>query len=172
MQSKRRARHVMFAIAAVAALSLVSAGKALALEGPGRALIPSQILQANVNALVAGDAGERVQRAFIPPYSGTVRVRWEVRSGDGTLVFTQAAVDHLAFCSKTTINTTFTSKGCDIRVAAGMPLYVFASPDSATNSASLRNVRVYYKVTDSDGKMIVYNDLPLIEAAQPRDQSR
>jgi hypothetical protein len=50
-----------------------------------------------------------------------------------------------------------------------MPLYVYASPDSATNTALLRNVRVYYRVADSDGKTVVY-DLPLAELSVPSDQ--
>ena len=173
MQSKRKARHVLFAfsaIAAVAVLSLVSAGNALALEGPGRALVPSQTpLQASVDAILTGSAGDPVQRAFIPPYSGTVRVRWEARSGDGTVVFSQATVSNLDVCYKTTTSKTFAPLGCDIRVAAGMPLYVFALPDAGNNTVSLRNVRVYYKLTDFDGKMIVYNDFAAPEAAAAAD---
>ena len=152
----------------VIVLSCLTPLSALALEGPGRALVPSQtILQASVNAIVTGEPGNQVVRAFIPPYSGTVRVRWEARSGDGTTVFTAAAASQLAFCDKDILSKTFVSKACDIRVAAGMPLYVFASPDVNTNTASLRNVQVYYKVVDSDGKMIVFDATPILAAAEP-----
>jgi hypothetical protein len=46
---------------------------------------------------------------------------------------------------------------CNIRVAGGMPVTVSASPDQATNTASLRNVGLYYTVEDSDGKAIPYH---------------
>ncbi len=171
MQSQRAAYRAVFTLAAVAVLSLSpQLGSALALEGPGRALAPSPtLLQAKNDPIISG---EFVQRAFIPPYSGTVRVQWEVRSGDGTLVSGGAVVDHLSRCQKDTMSTTFTSKGCNIRVAAGMPLYIFASPDSVSNTASLRNVRVFYRVVDSDGKMIVYDGLPVLEAASSHDRPR
>jgi hypothetical protein len=171
MQSQRAAYRAVFTLTAVAVLSLSPVlGSALALEGPGRALLPSQTLLQAKNDPIISATGEHVQRTFIPPYSGTVRVQWEVRSSDGTIVFGGAGVQGLAFCAKDTMSTTFTSKACHVRVAAGMPLYIFASPDSDTNTASLRNVRVYYRVVDSDGKMIVYDDLPVLEAAASHDR--
>ena len=169
--SKRKARHVIFAlsaIAAIAVLSPASAGKALALEGPGRTLQPANLLQAKNDPVISA-TGDRVLRAFIPPYPGTVRVRWDVRSSDGSLVFSAAVVDHLSNCIQNTTSKAFAAKVCDLRVAPGMPLYVYASPDSATNTALLRNVRVYYRVADSDGKTVVY-DLPLAELSVPSDQ--
>ena len=149
----------------VIVLSCLTPLSALALEGPGRALVPAATLQASVDAILNGAAGDPVQRAFIPPYSGTVRVRWEARSGDGTVVFAQAWVNNLDVCYKTTTSKTFAPLGCDVRVAAGMPLIVSGLPDAGNNTVSLRNVRVYYKVTDSDGKMTVYNDFVGQEAA-------
>jgi hypothetical protein len=141
---------------AIAALAF-GTGPSLALDGPGRALVPSATeLQVSKNAVLTGAAGEEVSRTFIPPYSGEVRVKWEVQSGDGTNVASGAEVQHLSSCARHSTGTGFQARACNIRVAGGMPVTVSASPDQATNTASLRNVGLYYTVVDSDGKAIVY----------------
>ena len=142
---------------AIAALAF-GIGPALALDGPGRALVPSTTeLQVSNDDLLAGAAGEEVSRTFIPPYSGKVRVRWGVRSGDGSNVVSGAEVQHLSSCTRNSTGTGFVVKACDIRVTGGMPVTVSASPDQNTNTASLRNVRLYYTVRNSNGKAIVYS---------------
>jgi hypothetical protein len=142
---------------AIAALAF-GIGPVLALDGPGRALVPSTTaLQVSNDAVLVGAAGEEVSRTFIPPYSGTVRVIWEVRSTDGSNVVSAAEVQHLSSCTKNTTGTGFLVRACNsLRVTGGMPITVSASPDQNTNRASLRNVRLYYTVRDSDGKAIVY----------------
>jgi hypothetical protein len=87
-----------------------------------------------------------------------------VRSVDGTLVYSGAMVDQLSFCALNTSSQAFVSKVCDVRVAAGMPLFVFAWPDVNANKASLRNVRVHYKIVDSDAKTVVFEAPPVLEA--------
>jgi hypothetical protein len=147
---------------AIAALAF-GIGPALALDGPGRELVKSTtVLQVSNDAILTGAAGEEISRTFIPPYSGTVRVRWEVRSLDGSNVVSTAEVKHLSFCPRKSTETGFILKACDIRVTGGMPITISASPDQNTNTASLRNVRLYYTVQDSDGKSIVYPGLTRI----------
>jgi hypothetical protein len=140
---------------AIAALAF-GIGPALALDGPGRALFPSTTLQVANNALLTGAAGKEVRRNFIPPYSGIVRVQWEVQSGDGSNVVSAAEVEHLSSCKKNSTGTGFVMMTCNLRVAGGMAVTVSASPDQITNTASLRNVRLYYSLKDSDGKAIAY----------------
>jgi hypothetical protein len=147
-------------IAALCVLAM-GAGPALALEGPGRALAVSDtVLQISNDAVVTGEAGEDVIRSFIPPYSGVVRVKWELSSGDGTRLFSSAGVVHLSICERRAVGTAFVMKTCDIRVAAGMPITVSAWPSNGDNTASLRNVRLYYRVVDSDGLSIIYDAPP------------
>jgi hypothetical protein len=138
---------------AVAALTF-ALGTALALEGPGRALVPSNTKQVSKNPAITGAAGEEVSRTFVPPYSGTVRVKWEVQSGNGLNVVSGAEVPHLSSCTRSSTGTGFQAMSCNIRVAGGMPVTVSASPDQNTNTASLRNVGLYYTVEDADGKAI------------------
>jgi hypothetical protein len=140
---------------AIAALAF-GIGPALALDGPGRALFPSTTLQVANDAILTGAAGKEVSRNFIPPYSGIVRVQWEVRSGDGSNVVSAAEVEHLFSCKKNSTATAFVMMTCNIRVAGGMAVTVSAAPTQATNTASLRNVRLYYSIKDSDGKAITY----------------
>jgi hypothetical protein len=140
---------------AIAALAF-GIGPALALDGPGRALFPSTTLQVADNALLTGAAGKEVSRNFIPPYSGIVRVQWDVRSGDGSNVVSAAEVQHLFSCKKNSTGTGFVRMTCNVRVTGGMTVTVSASPDQITNTASLRNVRLYYSIRDSDGKAIAY----------------
>jgi hypothetical protein len=146
----------------IAALAL-TLGPALALDGPGRALVPSaNKLQVSNDAILTGEPGSQIQRAFIPPYSGEVRVRWEVESADGSEVSSEAEVEHLDKCSRQTSGAGFKSVACKIRVAAGMPIIVTATPDQGTNTVSLRNVRLYYAVRDSEGEAIRYSAAPEI----------
>jgi hypothetical protein len=140
---------------AIAALAF-GIGPALALDGPGRALFPSTTLQVANDAILTGAAGKEVSRNFIPPYSGIVRVQWEVRSGDGSNVVSAAKVEHLFSCKKNSTGTAFVMMTCNVRVAGGMAVTVSASPDQVTNTASLRNVRLYYSLKDSDGKATAY----------------
>jgi hypothetical protein len=132
-------------------------GPALALDGPGRALVPSTTnLQVSSNAVLTGAAGKEVSRTFIPPYSGTVRVQWEVRSADGSNVVSTAEVRHLSSCTRNATGAGFQVKACNIRVTGGMAVTISASPDQSTNTVSLRNVRLYYAVRNSNGKAIAY----------------
>ena len=139
---------------AIAAL-VIGIGPALALDGPGRTLVPSTTkLQVSTKTVLTGAAGEEVRRTFIPPYSGEVRVQWEVLSGDGSNVVSGAEVQHLSSCTRDSTGTGFKARACNIRVAGGMPVTISASPDQSTNTVSLRNVGLYYTVEDADGKAI------------------
>jgi hypothetical protein len=106
------------------------------------------------DAVLTGAAGSEVQRAFIPPYSGTVRVQWDVQSANGSEVSSGAEVAHLDECTRQTSGPGFKTVACRIRVAGGMPIIVTATPDQGTNQVSLRNVRLYYRVKDSKGDAI------------------
>ncbi len=162
------ARMKTFIAALIPALGVLaigtgaSVGSALALDGPGRALVAS-----DTELQIASDPvpdrrppGNGVGRSFIPPYSGTVRVKWEVRSGDGGQVFSSAGVAHLSDCARPTISQTFVLKACNIRVAAGVPITILASPSAGTTVTSIRRVRIFYRVVDFDGEAIIYDEAP------------
>ena len=149
-------------IAGFAALLLGTASVA-ALEGPGRALIASAAdsdLQISNDPVVASEPGEEISRALIPPYSGTVRVKWEMRSLDGTQVRGTTYVEDLSNCERLTRSTTFVQTYCNIRVAAGIPIVILGSVMEPANRILLRNMRLHYKVVDSTGESIIY-ELPL-----------
>jgi hypothetical protein len=133
------------------------ATSAAALDGPGRALVASNTIRLSITETLTGAPGATIERSFIPPYSGTVRLTWQVRSKDGTQVGTDVFVSHLSGCPEAvTSSTTFVTQGCDIRVAAGMPVNIDAFPDSGTNSVSFHNVQIRYNVVNFDGKPIVW----------------
>ena len=149
-------------ITGFAALLLGTACAAAQQQGPGRALVASDtVLQISNDPVVTSEPNGAVGRAFIPPYSGTVRVKWEVRSADGTQVRSLAYVDFLSECERLSASTAFVQKACNIRVAGGMPIRVDAVViDSNTNDqVSIRNVRLYYRVVDATGESIIY-ELP------------
>ncbi len=77
---------------------IVAAAPALALDGPGRALIASNTVQLAVLPVQSGEPGLLISKGFIPPYSGTVRLIWEIRSEDGSPVNTEALVSHMSQC--------------------------------------------------------------------------
>ncbi len=138
-------------------------GSALALDGPGRAVVASAAdddLRIANDPVLNGPPGNSIRRSFIPPYSGTVRVKWEVKSQDGTRVSSTAEVNHLSVCERPTSSAAFVQKFCNLRVTGGMPITVLASPDESANVASLRNVRLYYRVVNSRGESIT-TEVPL-----------
>ncbi len=154
-------------IAALGILAIgtgANVGSALALEVPGRALVASAAdadLQIASDPVLSGNPGSSVHRSFIPPYSGTVRIKWEVRSGDGTTpVFSNVEVVHVSACSRPSSSGAFVQKFCNLRVAGGVPITLTAVPDENTNVASVRNVRLYYRVVNSRGEAIIY-EVPL-----------
>jgi hypothetical protein len=152
-----RMKTIIAALCVLAIGTGANSGSAVALEGPGRALRASETpLQISNDPVLTGAAGDSVQRSFIPPYSGTVRVRWEFRSGDGTDVFSGVEVTHVSNCDRSTVSTAFVGKACNVRVVGGMPVTIFAAPKVGTNVVELRNVRLYYRVVDSTGEAITY----------------
>jgi hypothetical protein len=144
-------RHAIVGLALLAA----AATSAVALDGPGRALVVSNQIQLANNPALTGGPGSSVTRSFIPPYSGTVRLTWEIRSQEGANVEVDAFVEHLSNCSTDIVSSTsFVVQTCDIRVMAGMPVNVQAFPTSGTDVVTLRRVVLHYDVVDSNGKAI------------------
>jgi hypothetical protein len=159
-KGEARMKTVIAALSVLAAGTGASVGSALALEEPGRALVASDtVLQISNDPELTGEAGNSVQRSFIPPYSGIVRVTWEVRSVDGTPVSSSAQVIHVDSCQRPTGSTAFVTKVCNIRVAGGMPITITAQPSTGDTVPSLRNVRLYYRVINAKGVAINY-DVP------------
>jgi hypothetical protein len=131
-----------------------------ALDGPGRALVASDQVRLTVNDTLAGAPGATIARSFIPPYSGTVRLSWQIRSKDGTEVRARVSVEHVSQCDDaTTSSTTFVTQTCDIRVAGGMPVTLAAMPFDGTNVVSLHGLQLRYTIMDSNGKAIPW-ELP------------
>jgi hypothetical protein len=144
----------------VLAFTFASANTALALEGPGRALIVSTTQQ------LAADT-ERTGfnvKEFIVPYAGRVRVSWQYKTdGGGGVVVTASVTSNVDTCGKSTTSTVFTGAKCDIRVAAGDKITVSTTGSEDINTfmfatPTIRNVRVFYSVVDSNGTGLVVSD--------------
>jgi hypothetical protein len=151
-------KNVLVALVAVVMGTL----PALALEGPGRALIASNTEQIANNPVQTATDGSTILVTFVPPYSGTVRVKWDFKSKDGTSVFSQADVPHLSNCVAESTGTAYSKGSCDVRVMGGMPITISAFASQTTNTAYLRNVSLSYKIVDSDGEIIPYQ-LPQLQ---------
>ena len=139
-------------IVGLATLLLASA-PAFALDGPGRALTASNTLQIRGGPAQTSLPGDSVFNGFIPPYSGTVRVKWEVRSSDGTQVSVNVSVAHTSQCGDVTTSTSFVAQSCDLRVVGGFPIGIEANA-TGTATVTLRLVSLNYTVGDFDGKSI------------------
>lgn len=134
---------------------IVATGPVLALEGPGRSVVASNVLQISTNPALTGDMGSNVSRAFIPPYSGTVRLKWEIKSSNGLSVSARVAVHSMSSCdSQDTTSAAFVSQTCDIQVAGGFPVVITASTSDGSTRVSLRKVEMLFTLLDSDGKPI------------------
>jgi hypothetical protein len=139
---------------------VVGTGSALALNGPGRALVASDTLRINTAAVLTGSDGGNVQRSYIPPYSGKVRLKWEIKSSTGGTVGANAFVHAMSTCDQqVTTATSFVTQTCDIQVVAGYPVIINATAGTG-NEVSLRNVQMLYSIVDSDGQPIKFEVPP------------
>jgi hypothetical protein len=143
------------ALAGLAAVVMATA-PVVALDGPGRAVVASHTLQVANNPLLSAPSPEHVTRSFIVPYSGTVRVTWEMRSKDGALATSIAFTEGLDLCSKSTTSTDYVTQSCDIRVAAGYPINIYAYTGEAGSAVYLRRVSLSYAVVNFDGLPIAW----------------
>jgi hypothetical protein len=135
---------------------LMGTPPALALDGPGRALIAANTEQIANDPVQTATNNAQVGRTFIPPYSGTLRVKWDIKSKDGTEVFGDVFVSHLSDCSKSSTSMSYVTQSCDLRVTGGMPVNLVAAASQASNTVYLKNVSLNYKIVDSDGNTIPY----------------
>jgi hypothetical protein len=140
----------------VGLVALIAAtGPALALEGPGRSVVASNILQISNNPALTSNPGSSVARGFIPPYSGTVRLKWEIKSNNGEVVTATVSVHSMSACDpQTTTSAAFVTQTCDIQVAGGFPVVINASANGGSAKVSLRKVEMLFTPLDSDGKPI------------------
>src|ERR1044071_7226363 len=104
----------------VAALSFAGAGVGHALDGPGRALIVSNVLKLSADTQRSGFF---IVKEFIVPYAGVVRMRYQFKSdGQGPQTITvgvSSSIDFNNSCGTSTSATTFQSGVCDLKVVAG-----------------------------------------------------
>jgi hypothetical protein len=141
----------------LAALLLATA-PAAALDGPGRSVTASNTIELRGGPAQTSDPGGAVFNGFIPPYSGTVRLKWQVRSANGSQVTVSASVAYVSDCGEiNTSSTSFVAQTCDLRVTGGYPISVRASAQAdAGNTVTLRFLTLDYTVVDFDGKPIRY----------------
>jgi len=151
------------------ALSLTAAGvgtAAQALEGPGRALIASNVLKLSADTQRSGFL---IFKEFIVPYAGVVRVRYQYKSdGSGPQTVSlgiTSAIDFNNTCGTSTSATTFQSGTCDLKVVAGDRVRLQAQgqmtffPDPPGQSTpTVRNVRLFWNVVNSPGTGSVLQD--------------
>jgi hypothetical protein len=148
-------RKTIITLAALVA----GAGSALALDDPGRALVASDTLRIAYNPAVTGDPGISVRQSFIPPYTGTVRIKWQIKSSSGMSVGASADVHAISSCGNSTTSTTFVTQTCDLRVVGGYPVTVTGNTNDGGTSVTIRHVQMFYNVIDFDGKAIRYEVL-------------
>ena len=149
-----------------AIMSGATATESVALEGPGRALIASNVLKLSADTQRSGLIATK---EFIVPYAGVVRLRYQFKSDGGgpqtvSVTVTTAIDFNNSSCNASTSATTFQSKACDVKVVAGDRLRVNAAglmdfnPPFAQSSVFLRNVRLFWNVVDSTGTGAVLLD--------------
>src|SRR5690242_6838741 len=140
---------------------LLATAPAVGLDAPGRALVASNAVQLRGGPAQTSDPGGNVFNGFIPPYSGTVRLKWEVRSSDGAQVGVQIQVPHTSQCVDSTTSTSFVAQSCDLRVVGGFPITIEATAQGdAGNTVTLRFLTLDYNVVNFDGKPIRYLEPP------------
>jgi hypothetical protein len=147
------------AMCLIAAMTNIASAQS---EGPGRALVASNVLRLSADTL---RTGQFITKEFIVPHAGIVRLRYQFRSdGTGTVsVSAGTSIDQNNSCSASTSSTAFQAKVCDIRVVAGDRLRVSGSSimDPETflfPNVSLRFARVSWNVVNASSTGAVLAD--------------
>jgi hypothetical protein len=148
-----------------AALFFVGTGVGHALEGPGRALMASNVLKLSADTQRSGFF---IVKEFIVPYAGVVRMRYQFKSdGLGPQTVTVSPTTSIDFnnsCGTTTSATTFQNGTCDLKVVAGDRVRFQAQgqmaifPATGQSTPTVRNVRLFWNVVDSAGTGSVLQD--------------
>ena len=146
-----------------AVLLVTGTTHAHAAEGPGRALVASNVLKLSADTQRSAQAFG-ILKEFIVPYAGKIRVRWQIKSGDSGKQASLVVTSRIENCTDNTTLTTYKAGQCDIRVAAGdLVQFVLSgtpdiNPPFITSTAFVRNARVYYNVVDATGLGAVKTD--------------
>jgi hypothetical protein len=116
----------------------------------GRALVPSNVLRASADA---ERSGGRVGYAFIVPFAGEIRIRWEFKSDGSGATATSEAGGLAHSCEPSTTAASYQRAICNARVMAGERLFVEVGSLASYRGhiAYIRNVRIYYNVVDNPG---------------------
>lgn len=142
----------------IAVFVAVSTGANAQTEGPGRALIAADGRpKLSADTLQSGVA---VQKHFIVPHPGIVRLKFQYKSDGGgpqtvsVSVTTAIEEPNDAVCSVSTTMTTFQSHVCDVKVVAGDRVRVIASGmfnpmPMGQSIVFIRNVRLYWNVVNA-----------------------
>ncbi len=91
------------------------------------------------------------------PYAGTVRIRWQIKSGQIATTATITVSGSIATCSDGALQRSYKTGSCDLFVVAGDLIRVSVKSDT-NGLAYMRKVRVYYNVVNSPGTGSVLND--------------
>jgi hypothetical protein len=152
-----------FAFAAIISFSTISG--AAALDGPGRALIASNVLRLSADTpRTSTSAVGTGFKEFIVPYGGTVRVKWFLRSNETGKSVSVTIRSSIHECVDSTTSETYESQNCDLRVSAGDRVQASAigafdiGNPTMRSSVTLRNVRLHWNVVDSTGTGAVIAD--------------
>jgi hypothetical protein len=143
-----------------AALSFAAASSAQA-QNLGKVLVPSGVLRLSADTERSGTTTSTTKQ-FVVPYAGTVRVRWQIKSGHKFAAAHIAVAGSIAKCSGSTLSLTYDGDSCLLFVVAGDLVQVTVHGEDLGNGefalGYMRNVRLYYNVVNSPGTGSVLND--------------
>src|SRR5690349_9051484 len=95
---------------AVAVMAANFGTPAIALEGPGRALVASDTARLNAITLRSGTL---VAKEFIVPYAGVIRVRWQaIRAGNPNALVALSVTSSIDKCGGSVTATSFATSMC------------------------------------------------------------
>ena len=150
----------IFTAVFAAALSSAIASNTNA-QNLGKVLVVSNVLRLSADTERSGTNSSTVKQ-FIVPYAGTVRVRWQIKSGHIGAFANLKVAGSIASCSSGTLSQTYQGGSCTLFVVAGDLVRAFVAGEDLGGGnfslAFMRNVRLYYNVVNSQGTGTVLND--------------
>jgi len=142
---------------------LVAASSAQAQQTFNKRMTPSNTVRAKALTERSDFFGPSFFKEFVTLYGGTVRIRWQVRTSDGSQAVSTGVFvgpNPVHDCDTSTQSTGYVNEKCDVSVPAGVPIRIWVQVDSTNGPVKgfIRNAQLFFDLIDETKPATVLQD--------------